>query len=408
MTDSDEATRTVAPTLAHLAVPIASLRPHPRNPRRGDLEAVKDSLCHHGQYRPIVANRRTGEVLAGNHVLRAARDLGFDEIAATFVDLDEEEATKLVLVDNRTSDLAGYDDALLVELLEGLDDLSGTGFDAQALDDLLEEVAPPPYEDEEVPTAPGEPETRPGDLYALGDHRLLCGDATDARDLHRLMASEHAQLLWTDPPYGVGYEGRTAARLALRNDGADGLAELLEKSFGAIDGVLSPGAALYVLHPAGPLSVTFACAFLAQGWSLRQTLVWVKDSLVLGHADYHFRHEPLLYGYTPGGGRRGRGAGGWYGDNTQASVLEVPRPRAAREHPTMKPVELVEIALRNSSRRREVVLDPFAGSGSVLVACERLGRAARLVELDPAYSDVICDRWERLTGARAELQKRDG
>ena len=345
-------TTTVAPTLAHLAVPISSLRPHPRNPRRGDLEAVKDSLCHHGQYRPVVANRRTGEVLAGNHVLRAARELGFTEIAATFVDLSDEEATKLVLVDNRTSDLAGYDDALLVELLEGLGDLSGTGFDEAALDDLLEEVAPPPYEDEELPPAPSEPKTRPGDLYRLGDRRLLCGDAADLGDLGRVMGGEDARLLWTDPPYGVAYEGKTAARLRLRNDRADGLSELLRKAFAAIDAVLSPGAPLYVAHPAGPLSATFICAFLDQGWSLRQTLVWVKDSLVLGHADHHFRHEPILYSYKPGGGRRGRGGEGWYGGDSQQSVLEIPRPRSAREHPTMKPVGLVEIALRNSSRRR--------------------------------------------------------
>ncbi len=172
-------TTTIAPTLAHLTVPIASLRPHPRNPRRGDLEAVKESLRHHGQYRPVVANRPTGEVLAGNHVLHAARELGFAEIAATFVDLDEEEATKLVLVDNRTSDLATYDDELLAELLSGLDDLAETGFDEAALSDLLDEAAPPPpYEDEDLPPAPSEPRTQPGDLYALGDHRLLCGDAS--------------------------------------------------------------------------------------------------------------------------------------------------------------------------------------------------------------------------------------
>ena len=401
-------TTAVAPTLAHLAVPITSLHPHPRNPRRGDLEAVKESLRHHGQYRPIVANRPTGEVLAGNHVLRAAAELGWEEIAATFVDLSDEEATRLVLVDNRTSDLAGYDDDLLVELLEGLPDLSGTGFDQGALDDLLEEVAPPPLEEQDLPPAPEEPGTRTGDLYRLGEHRLLCGDATESRDLERLMAAEQAALLWTDPPYGVAYEGKTAARLRLRNDSADGLEELLERAFAAIDAVLAPGAALYVLHPAGPLSATFLSAFLAQGWSLRQTLVWVKDSLVLGHADYHFRHEPLLYGYKPGAGRRGRGAEGWHGDNAQSSVLEVPRPRAAREHPTMKPVELVEIALRNSSARRGLVLDPFAGSGSTLVGCERLGRRARLLELDPAYCDVVVARYERLTGQPAELLSRHG
>lgn len=179
---------------------------------------------------------------------------------------------------------------------------------------------------------------------------------------------------------------------------------MLAAAFEQADRALAPGAALYVAHPAGPLSLVFAEAFVAAGWRLRQTLVWVKDALVVGHADYHFRHEPILYGYTRGGGRRGRGGEGWFGDNAQSSVLEVARPRASREHPTAKPVELVERCLRNSSAAGGLVLDPFAGSGSgsTLVACERARRRARLVELDPRYCDVIVARFERLTGARAE------
>jgi DNA modification methylase len=151
------------------------------------------------------------------------------------------------------------------------------------------------------------------------------------------------------------------------------------------------------------LSVTFGTCFIEQGWLLRQTLVWAKDQFVLGRSDYHYRHEPILYGYKPGSGRLGRGGAGWHGDNRQDTLLEVARPRAAREHPTMKPPELIEIGLRNSSARGDVVLDPFAGSGSTLVACERAGRAARLIELDPRYCDVIVARFERLTGARAAL-----
>ena len=142
---------------------------------------------------------------------------------------------------------------------------------------------------------------------------------------------------------------------------------------------------------------------MRQGWRLRQTLVWVKDSFVLGRSDYHYRHEPILYGHKPGGGRIGRGAPGWFGAHAQNSVLEVPRPRASREHPTMKPPELVERCLRNSTRRGDLILDPFAGSGSVLVACERAHRRARLIELDPRYCDVIVDRFERLIGVRAQV-----
>jgi DNA modification methylase len=365
------------------------------------LGAVKASLRRHGQYRPVVANR-DGTVLAGNHVLRAACELGWDRLAVTFVDLSEEEALRVVLVDNRTSDLAGYDEELLAELLSGLGDLSGTGFDGQALDELLADVAPPLGEEGELPPPPREPTTELGDVYALGRHLLVCGDARDAAVLERATGGERAAVLWTDPPYGVGYEGKTNARLRLAGDQPAGLAELLGAAFGAADGVLAEGAAVYVAHPAGPLSLVFGAAFVGVGWRLRQTLVWVKDAFVLGHGDYHFQHEPILYGYRPGGGRRGRGHRGWYGDNAQSSVLEVPRPRASREHPTAKPVELVERCLKNSSRAGDVVLDPFAGSGSTLVACDRLRRRARLVELDPGYCDVILARWERLTGTAAE------
>ncbi len=177
--------------------------------------------------------------------------------------------------------------------------------------------------------------------------------------------------------------------------------KLLADSFTQIDRVLAPGAPLYVAHPAGPLSVTFAKAF-AERWQLRQTLVWVKDSIVLGHGDYHYQHEPILYGYKPGEGRRGRGGAGWFGDNAQSSVLSVDRPRASREHPTMKPPALIERALQNSSARRALVLDPFAGSGSTLEACERTGRRARLIELDPRFCDVTVDRFERTTGRKAK------
>ena len=197
-------------------------------------------------------------------------------------------------------------------------------------------------------------------------------------------------------------EGKAKAKLRIANDGASGLAALLSESFAAADSALAPGAPIYVAHPAGPLSLVFGGAFVAQGWRLRQGLVWVKDAFVLGRSDYHYRHEPILYGHKPGDGRIGRGARGWYGDHAQDSVLEVPRPRQSREHPTMKPPELVERCLGNSTRRGEAVLDPFAGSGSTLVACEAAGRAARLIELDPRYCDVIVARWEGLTGRPAQ------
>jgi DNA modification methylase len=208
------------------------------------------------------------------------------------------------------------------------------------------------------------------------------------------------------PPYGVSYEGKTKARLRIQGDGADGLRRLLDASLAAADAVLTPGSPLYVCAPGGSLALVFGVAFAGAGWELRQTLVWVKDSMVLGHSDYHYRHEQILYGYKPGEARLGRGGPGWHGDDSQTTVFEFDRPRASREHPTMKPPQLVEACLRNSSRRREIVLDPFAGSGSTLIAAERLGRRARLIELDPRYCDVIVSRYERFTAGKARRNRR--
>lgn len=195
--------------------------------------------------------------------------------------------------------------------------------------------------------------------------------------------------------------GKTPRKLRIAGDDAKGLERLLRDAFSAVGEVLAPGARIYVAHPAGPLSVAFAQAFVSQGWRLHQTLVWVKDSMVLGHADYHYRHEPILYGYAPGQGRWGRGGKGWYGGAAQTSVLEVPRPAASPEHPTAKPVELIVRCLRNSSIEEDAVLDPFAGSGSTLIASELLGRRAFALELDPCYCDVIVSRWEQVTGRKA-------
>jgi len=404
-------------TLEELKVPIGSVKPYPRNPRRGALEQIRASLERHGQYRPIVVNQATSEVLAGNHTLLAALELGWAEIAATFVDVDEETAARIVLVDNRSSDLAGYDDAELAALLSSLTDLDATGWGQRDLDKLLDEVldTPPP---DTAPALPDEPRSRPGDLYTLGEHRVLCGDSRQSGDLERVMGRDRARLVWTDPPYGVEYQGGSG--LSMQNDDAGGLEELLTDVYAAVSTVLAPGAALYVAHPAGPLSLVFARCFEAAGWRLRQTLVWVKDRMVLGRSDYHYQHEPLQfgefqpagaehdpidYGYAPGSGRRGRGGDGWYGDNRQTTVLAVDRPSASREHPTMKPLELIELCMRNSSQRGDVVLDPFGGSGSTLMACEHMPRRARLVEIDPRYVDVIVERWSNHTGQTAELER---
>lgn len=353
-----------------------------------------------------MVNSRDNRVLAGNHTLAAALELGWEEIAATFVDVDDEQAARIVLVDNRSNDIAGYDDQALIDLLKELPDLEGTGYGADDLDSLiasLDTALPGEGGDTDPIEPPSEPRAQPGDMWALGQHRLLCGDATQRSEVERLFSLGPASAMWTDPPYGVDYVGKTAEALTIENDGEAGLQALLEATFEVADEFLVDGAPVYIAHPAGALSVVFAQAFMDRGWRFHQGLIWVKDSMVLGHADYHYRHEPILFGYTAGGGRRGRGGTGWFGDNAQTTVFEVPRPKASREHPTMKPVELIEQHLVNSTAPGNHVYEPFGGSGSTLIACENLGRVCLATEIDAAYCDVIVDRWERHTGGTAEL-----
>ncbi|MDE3131411.1 MAG: site-specific DNA-methyltransferase, partial [Acidobacteriota bacterium] len=238
-------------------------------------------------------------------------------------------------------------------------------------------------------------------------HRLLCGDSTKPESVTRLLGDERADCMWTDPPYGVSYVGRTKAKLTLANDTLAGskLFDFLCACFVAADKhALKEGAAVYVAHPAGALSLQFLLAFEHAGWRLHQTLVWVKDSMVLGHSDYHYAHEPVLFGYTPAkSGRRGRGGEGWYGDNAQTSVFEVARPKASEEHPTMKPVELVAPMLRNSTPPAGLVYEPFSGSGSTMAACEATGRVCGAVELDPKYVAVALERMNA-SGLQPERQ----
>ncbi|HEV2590451.1 MAG TPA: DNA methyltransferase [Gaiellaceae bacterium] len=240
-------------------------------------------------------------------------------------------------------------------------------------------------------------------IYELGSHRLACGDAADAALVAALVGESRPALVWTDPPYGVNYVGKSAERLTIRNDTSDALPAVLAGVLEVATPLLAPGAAFYVCCPAGPQGTAFRTGLAEVGWVHQQTLVWVKDTMVLGHSDYHYRHEEILYGHLPGSGRPGRGnhAGTrWYGGNDQTSVFMVDRPGRSELHPTMKPTALVEGMLANSSRRGEHVYDPFAGSGSTLIACEQTGRRCLTVELDPRYCDVIRQRYEGLHGGR--------
>lgn len=393
-----------------VAVPMVALHPADWNPR-----TIKDdrfqNLCVSIQAdpdflwrRPILA-QADGTIYAGNMRFRAAQHLGLETVPAIVEEVTDQLARERALRDNAQWGDWQQDELaqLVAQIQREGSSLEFLGFDDRELQRILDRLETPPAltDPEDVPELPAEPTSKPGDLYQLGPHRLLCGDATNPEDVGRLMDRNKATCLWTDPPYGVDYVGGTKKALTIRNDHADGLESLLEASFRAINHVLADGAAIYVAHPAGSLSVTFGARFLAQGWRLHETLVWVKDSLVPGHSDYHYRHEPVLFGYKAADGRRGRGSRGWYGGNDASSVFEVPRPKSSPDHPTSKPVALIEAMIKNSSRSDEIVLDAFLGGGSTIIAAERLGRRCFGLEIDPRYVDVSVRRWEQYTGLKA-------
>lgn len=407
-------------------VDVDQLAPHPENPRRGDLEVIAGSIRDNGFFGAIIAQRATGHVLVGNHRLVAAREQGAQVLPVLWVDVDDHAARRIMLVENRANDLAGYDDQVLAQVLELLADtdagFSGTGFsDAAAAEILAAAVIPAELNDpDDAPDLP-DPKTtvtREGDVWQLGPHRLVCGSATVLEDVRSALGDSAAQLVFTDPPYGVAYQGGTADKLTIANDdlGAVELEEqLLVPAFEVLAQVLAPGAAFYVCSPSGLLESSFRRALERAQLGLRQQLVWVKDRFVLGRADYHGQHETMLYGWQLGDeplqpphfdpehdtllyGWKAGAAHTWEGGRKQSTVWDVPRPRRSDVHPTMKPVALVRRAIENNTRPGARVLDTFGGSGSTLIACSDSNRVAALTELDPRYCDVICRRYQEHTG----------
>lgn len=420
--------------IRHATVALDALSPHPRNYRQHpqqQLERLAASLARFGQVRSIVVQEGAPGhylIVAGHGLTEAAKRQSYTELRADVIPATwtPQQVEGYLIADNQHAAGAQDDLVALAELLEAQYaadyDLESLGSSREDLDALLEELAQdrlsgagqrdvddPDGGGDDFDTTPdesGPTRCQPGDLWQLGAHRLLCGDSTKREDVARLMDGARADMMWTDPPYGVDYVGKTKRSLTIQNDGADGLDGLLRHAFAAADEALVEGAAIYIAHPPGARSVTFANAFVERGWRLHETLVWIKDTMVLGHSDYHYRHEPILYGYTACHGRRGRGGEGWYGDNSQTSIFEVPRPKRSEEHPTMKPVALVAAMVANSSPDDGSVYEPFCGSGSTLIAADRLSRRCYAIELDPRYCDVILRRWEAETGREATLLAR--
>jgi DNA modification methylase len=385
--------------------PIERLRPYERNPRThsdAQVDQIAASMVEFGWTNPILIDENAG-ILAGHGRLLAARKLGLAEVPVIrFEHMSEAQKRAYLIADNQLALQAGWDDALLAEELAWLRDesfdLDLIGFDATELERLLAIADSETVSDEaedEVPEPPEQPVTRSGDLWILGNHRVLCGDATSLADVERVLGGQLADMTFCDPPYNVDYANSPKDKLRgkhrpILNDNLGGGFEAF--LYEACVNILSvTKGACYVCMSSSELD-TLQRAFRAAGGRWSTFVIWAKNTFTLGRADYQRQYEPILYGWKDGSDHY------WCGARDQGDVWFFDKPARNDLHPTMKPVALVERAIRNSSKSRDIVLDPFGGSGSTLIACEKTGRQARLIELDPKYCDVIVERWQRLTG----------
>ena len=387
--------------------PIEALIPYARNSRThsdAQVAQIAASIREFGWTNPVLVDGDNG-IIAGHGRVLAARKLGFEQVPVIeLAHLTESQKRAYVLADNKLAENAGWDDELLRIELEALQaagfDLSLTGFADDELASLMAELAGNEglTDDDAVPEVTDDPMSQPGDVWLLGEHRVLCGDATDPVALETLMGSDLADMAFTDPPYNVNYANtakdkqRGTHRPILNDNLGEGFAGFLSAACANLLNY-SKGA-VYIAMSSSELD-TLQLAFRGAGGKWSTFIIWAKNTFTLGRADYQRQYEPILYGWPEGAQRH------WCGDRDQGDVWNIKKPQKNDLHPTMKPVELVERAIRNSSRPGNVVLDPFGGSGTTLIAAEKSGRVARLIELDPKYVDVIVRRWEEFTGKQA-------
>jgi len=384
--------------------PIGAVKPYEQNPRVNDqaVDAVAASLREFGWRQPIVVDAN-GVIIVGHTRLKAAQKLGLTEVPVhVATDLTPEKIKAYRLADNRLGELAEWNmDLLQLELkdLQGVNfDLDLLGFGSEEIEKLLGAEAsgnPGLTDPDEIPEPPKEPVAQIGDLWELGEHRLLCGSAVSSEDVDRLLNNAIASAVITDPPYGVSYVGKTADALPVHNDGKETLLPLLTDAFRIAFERCLPGAVWYVSAPAGPQFYDFASVLKSlEIW--RQTLVWAKQTLVMGHSDYHYQHEAIFYGWKPGAAHKSPP------DRKQTTLWFYDRPTASPDHPTMKPVGLFAKMIENSTVAGDVIYEPFCGSGTTLIAAERLGRRCFGLEISPQYCDVIIRRWAEYTGKQAK------
>lgn len=388
-------------------IAVEMLLPYAKNSRTHSDEQVAQiaaSIKEFGFNNPILIDKEN-TIIAGHGRLLAARRMGMTEVPCIKLGhLTETQRKAYVIADNRLALNADWDTEMLtIELNDLLEDnfaLDILGFDADELKALLDPVTPTEglTDEDAVPEVPEEPKTKPGDIYCLSRHRLMCGDSTSIDALERLCETQLVDMWLTDPPYNVAYEGKTKDALTIKNDSMedDQFRQFLRDSYTAADSVMKPGAVFYIWH-ADSEGYNFRGAAKDAGWTVRQCLIWKKSTMVMGRQDYHWKHEPCLYGWKDGAGHL------WATDRKQTTILEFDKPSRNGEHPTMKPVGLFEYQMLNNTKGGDIVLDSFGGSGTTLIAAEKNGRIARIMELDPKYCDVIVKRWEDFTGQKAEL-----
>lgn len=383
---------------------VSELLPYAANSRThsdAQVAQIAASIKEFGWTNPILIDG-DNTIIAGHGRLLAARKLGMEQVPVIVLDhLTKAQQRALVIADNQLALNAGWDMDMLKAEIDDLKledfDLGLLGFDDKFLDGLLEPEPTEGLTDEDaVPDVPEVPKTVLGDVWVLGKHRLMCGDSTSIDHLEKLTDGSLVDMWLTDPPYNVAYEGKTKDALTIQNDSMtdDSFRQFLRDAYVAADSVMKPGAVFYIWH-ADSEGYNFRGAAKDAGWQVRQCLIWKKSTMVMGRQDYHWKHEPCLYGWKDGAAHL------WATDRKQTTILEFDKPSRNGEHPTMKPVELFEYQMLNNTKGADIVLDSFGGSGTTMIAAEKHGRHARLMELDPKYCDVIVKRWQDFTGQQA-------
>lgn len=402
-------------------VAVTALIPYAKNSRTHDdaqVAQIAASIKEFGWTNPILVDGERG-IIAGHGRLMAARKLGMAEVPVIELkDLTPTQKKAYIIADNRLALNAGWDDQLLtIELNELLADkfsLDLLGFNADELNALLNpiEINEGLVDEDEVPEPPPEPITKLGDVWILGNHRLMCGDSTQIDQLEKLCNGRPVDMWLTDPPYNVDMTSKNEmlekAGKARKDKSSYGIAndsmsdedfrQFLRDSYIAADIVMKSGAVFYIWH-ADSEGYNFRGAAVDAGWKVRQCLIWRKSVFAIGRNDYHWKHEPCLYGWKGGAGHL------WAADRKQTTILEFDKPSKSGEHPTMKPVALFEYQMLNNTKGGDIVLDSFGGSGTTMIAAEKNGRVGYLMEFDPKYCDVIVKRWENFTGKTAVLSE---